>query len=137
LILGWGGPRREAAAWRIAGYWGLAALLVAVMAMYGASGRQTATWTSCWYPQPRMQLAVGVALIVAAARDSLLPFHGWARDVLGAPVSLDCDRRGFDRLGGYVLLRVLGDAEPVGAQLLSPLVAGLAAITVVYAASSY
>src|SRR5260370_6652350 len=22
LILGWGGPRREAAAWRLAGYWG-------------------------------------------------------------------------------------------------------------------
>src|SRR2546428_5813875 len=40
LMLGWGGPRREAATWRLVGYWGLgtAALLVATMTAYAASG---------------------------------------------------------------------------------------------------
>ena len=38
------------------------------------------------------------------------------------------------RLGAYVLLRVLVAGEPDGAKLLAPLIAGLAAITVVYAA---
>jgi NADH-quinone oxidoreductase subunit M len=37
------------------------------------------------------------------------------------------------RLGAYVLLRVLVGAEPIGAQLLSPLLAGLAAATVIFA----
>ena len=37
LILGWGGPRRVGAAWRIVGYWGLgtAALAVGALALYG------------------------------------------------------------------------------------------------------
>src|SRR5260370_35063268 len=40
LILGWGGPRREAAAWRLAGYWGAGTvpLVLAVAALYSATG---------------------------------------------------------------------------------------------------
>src|SRR5207249_5499828 len=40
LILGWGGPRRDAAAWRLVGYWGAGtvALLLAVAGIYVATG---------------------------------------------------------------------------------------------------
>src|SRR2546430_14730508 len=40
LILGWGGPRRDAAAWRLVGYWGAGtvALVLAVAGVYVATG---------------------------------------------------------------------------------------------------
>ena len=40
LVLGWGGPRRESAAWRLAAYWGggSVVLVLAVMGIYVASG---------------------------------------------------------------------------------------------------
>lgn len=140
LVLGWGGPRREAAAWRLVGYWGLGtiALLVAVMALYAASGATSFDMDVVLKAvlTPPAQLAVGAAVIVAAAtRLPLFPLHGWARDVYSeAPVGVAVVVAGSaSRLGAYVLLRVLVGAEPIGAQLLSPLLAGLAAITVVYA----
>jgi NADH-quinone oxidoreductase subunit M len=140
LIFGWGGPRREAAAWRLVGYWGLGtiALLVATMALYVATGGTSFDMDVLLKAtlSPRVQLAVGAALIVAAAtRLPLFPLHGWVRDVYSdAPVGVSVVVAGSaSRLGAYVLLRTLVGSEPIGAQLLSPLVAGLAAITVVYA----
>jgi NADH-quinone oxidoreductase subunit M len=140
LILGWGGPRREAAAWRLMGYWGLGtiALLIATMALYAATGGGSFDMDILLKAtiSPTIQLAVGAAVIVAAAtRLPLFPLHGWVRDVYSeAPVGVSVVVAGSaSRLGGYVLLRVLVGAEPIGAQLLSPLVAGLAAVTVVYA----
>jgi NADH-quinone oxidoreductase subunit M len=140
LVLGWGGPRREAAAWRLVGYWGLGtiALLVAIMTLYAATGGSTFDMDVLLKTtlSPRVQLAIGAAVIVAAAtRLPLFPFHGWVRDVYSeAPVGVGVVVAGSaTRLGAYVLLRVLVGAEPIGAQLLSPLVAVLAAVTVVYA----
>jgi NADH-quinone oxidoreductase subunit M len=140
LILGWGGQRREAAAWRLLGYWGLGtiALLVAIMALYAATGGGSFDMDVLLKAPltPRVQLAVGAALIVAAAtRLPLFPLHGWVRDVYSdAPLGVSVVVAGSaSRLGAYVLLRALVAAEPVGAQLLSPLVAGLAAFTVIYA----
>jgi NADH-quinone oxidoreductase subunit M len=74
-------------------------------------------------------------IVAAATRLPLFPFHGWVRDVYSeAPVGVCVVIAGSaTRLGAYVLLRVLVGAEPIGAQLLSPLVAALAAITVIYA----
>src|SRR5256714_11121910 len=42
LILGWGGPRRSAAAWRLLGYWGFGTgvLAIGVFALYAATGAQ-------------------------------------------------------------------------------------------------
>jgi NADH-quinone oxidoreductase subunit M len=140
LILGWGGPRRESAAWRLVGYWGLGtvALLVAILALYTATGGGSFDMDVLLRAplSPRVQVAVGAALIVAGAtRLPLFPLHGWVRDVYSeAPVGVSVVVAGSaSRLGAYVLLRALVAALPVGAQVLSPLVAAMAAITVVYA----
>ena len=140
LVLGWGGPRREAAAWRLVGYWGLGtiALLVATMALFSATGGSSFDMDVVLKAplSPRVQLAIGAAVIVAAAtRLPLFPFHGWVRDVYSeAPVGVGIVVAGTaTRLGAYVILRILVGAEPIGAQLLSPLLAALAAATVIYA----
>src|SRR4029077_11630293 len=69
LILGWGGPRREAAAWRLVGYWGLGtiALLIAIMGLYAAAGGTTFDMDVLLkiVLSPRGQLAVGAALLLA------------------------------------------------------------------------
>jgi len=141
LVLGWGGARREAATWRLVGYWGFgtAALIVAVMAAYAATGGRSfdmdvllkATLT------PRVQLAIGVALVIAAAtRLPLFPLHGWARDVYSeAPLGVTIVVAGTaSRLGAYLLLRALVAADHDAAHLLSPFIAALAALTIAYAA---
>jgi proton-translocating NADH-quinone oxidoreductase chain M len=140
LVLGWGGSRREGAAWRLVGYWGLglAALMVATMALYAATGGSSFDMDVLLKTaiSPRAQLAVGAALIVAAAtRLPLFPLHGWVRDLYAeAPIGVAVVVAGSaSRLGAYLLLRALVAAEPAGAQLLSPLVAILAALTVGYA----
>ncbi|MHB8587737.1 MAG: complex I subunit 4 family protein [Candidatus Dormibacteraceae bacterium] len=141
LVLGWGGPRRQPAAWRLLGYWGLgtAALVVGTMTLYAAAGGGTfdmdvllkATIGS------RVQLAVGLLMIVAAAtRLPLFPLHGWARDIYSeAPTGVSVIVAGSSsRLGAYLLLRTLVAAEPAAAHLLAPLLAALAAVTVGYGA---
>ena len=140
LVLGWGGPRREAAAWRLAGYWGLGAiaLVVATLTLYSAAGGNSFDMDVLLrVPMaPRVQLVAGLALIVAAATFlPLFPFHGWVGDVYSqAPVGVCVVvAGGATRLGAYLLLRVLVGSEPIGAQLLSPLLALLAAATVIYA----
>ena len=141
LVLGWGGPRRRPAAWRLLGYWslGTAALVVGTMVLYAAAGGGSfdmdvllkATVSS------RVQLAVGLLMIVAAAtRLPLFPLHGWARDAYSeAPIGVTVIVAGSaSRLGAYLLLRTLVAAEPAAAHLLAPLLAALAAVTVGYGA---
>lgn len=141
LVLGWGGPRRHPAAWRLLGYWGLGtgALLVGTMALYAATGGASFDMDVLLKTaiSPRVQLAVGLLMIVAAAtRLPLFPLHGWARDVYGeAPIGVAVIVAGTaSRLGAYLLLRTLVAAEPAAAHLLAPLLAALAALTVGYAA---
>jgi NADH:ubiquinone oxidoreductase subunit 4 (subunit M) len=86
---------------------------------------------------PRVQLAVGILMVVAAAtRLPLFPLHGWARDVYSeAPVGVTVIVAGSaSRLGAYLLLRTLVAAEPAAAHLLAPALAALAALTVGYGA---
>jgi proton-translocating NADH-quinone oxidoreductase chain M len=141
LVLGWGGPRRHPAAWRLLGYWGLGtgALLVGTMALYAATGGASFDMDVLLKTaiSPRVQVAVGLLMIVAAAtRLPLFPLHGWARDVYGeAPIGVAVIVAGTaSRLGAYLLLRTLVAAEPAAAHLLAPLLAALAALTVGYAA---
>ncbi|HET7465540.1 MAG TPA: NADH-quinone oxidoreductase subunit M [Candidatus Dormibacteraeota bacterium] len=141
LILGWGGPRREAAAWRLVGYWGAGtlALVLAVVGLYVASGGTSFDMDVVLKNPigPRAEVVVAVALLIAGAtRLPLFPLHGWARDVYAdAPIGVSVVIAGSaSRLGGYLLLRVLVGGEPDGAKLVAPLVAAVAAITVVYGA---
>ena len=141
LILGWGGPRRNMAAWRLVGYWGLgtAALEIGTLVLYAATGASSFDSDVMLKAalSPRIQLIVTMAMIVAAAtRLPLFPLHGWARDVYAeAPVGVTVVVAGTaSRLGAYLLLRTVVAAEPSAAHLLSPLVAALAALTVAYAA---
>ena len=140
LIIGWGGPRRISAAWRLVGYWGLgtAALAVGALALYAAAGGRSFDMDTVLKASlsPRIQLGISMAMIVAAAtRLPLFPLHGWARDVLAeAPPGVVVAVAGAaSRLGAFLLLRVLIGAEPAAAHLLSPVLAALAALTVGYA----
>jgi NADH-quinone oxidoreductase subunit M len=88
-------------------------------------------------PGPRAQVAIGLAVIVAAAsRLPLLPLHGWARSLLAeAPAGVAILSAGaFARLGGYLLVRLLAGGLHDGARLLAPFLALLGALTVAYAA---
>jgi NADH-quinone oxidoreductase subunit M len=142
LILGWGGPRRNAATWRLIGYWGLGtgALVVATMTLYAVTGGTSFDMDvllKATNISPRVQVVVGLLLIVAAAtRLPLFPFQGWARDLYAeAPIGVTVVVAGSaTRLGAYLLLRTLVAAEPAAAHLLAPLLAALAALTVGYAA---
>jgi NADH-quinone oxidoreductase subunit M len=141
LILGWGGPRRVGAAWRLAGYWGLgtAALAVGVLALYSVTGATSFDMDTLLKSglSPRIQVGVSVAMIVAAAcRLPLFPFHGWARDVLAEspPGVAVVVAAAASRLGAFLLLRTLIGASPSAAHILSPVLAALAALTVGYAA---
>jgi len=140
LVLGWGGPRRTGAAWRLIGYWGLgtAALAVGVFALYAATGGQSFDMDSLLKAQltPRVQISISVVMIIAAAtRLPLFPFHGWIRDVLSeAPPGVTTLVAGAaSRLGAFLILRTVIAAEPAAGHLLSPLLAALAALTVGYA----
>src|SRR5216683_1825178 len=141
LVFGWGGPRREAAAWRLVGYWGVvtAALLVAIMTAYSASGGSSFDMDVLLKTalSPRTQVAIGGALIIAAAtRLPLFPLHGWVKDVYSeAPLGVSVVIAGVaSRLGGYLLLRTFIGADPDAARLLSPVIVALAALTIGYAA---
>lgn len=141
LILGWGGPRRNAATWRLLGYWGLGtgALIVGTLTLYAASGGSSFDMDVLLKASltPRVQLAVGLLMIVAGAtRLPLFPLHGWARDVLSEvpPAVAVLVAGAATRLGAFLLLRTLIGALPAAAHLLAPLLAALAALTVLYAA---
>lgn len=141
LIMGWGGPRRTAATWRLLGYWGAGtvALIVGTMVLYSYTGSKSFDMDTLLKTtiNPRMQLVVALLMLVAAAtRLPVFPLHGWIRDVTAeAPVGVSVIVMGAtSRLGAFLLLRTLIAAEPNAAKLLSPLLAALAALTVGYAA---
>ena len=140
LVLGWGGPRRSTAAWRLLGYWGLGtgALVVGVLALYSIAGGQSFDMDVLLKASlsPRNQIVISVAMIIAAAtRLPLFPLHGWVRDVLAeSPVGVAVIVAGATtRLGAFLLLRTVIAAEPAAGHLLSPVLAALAAMTVGYA----
>lgn len=141
LILGWGGPRRAGAAWRLVGYWGLgtAALVLGTMTLYSVTGGTSfdmETLLKASAVSPRIQIGVSLVMIVAGAtRLPLFPLHGWARDVLAeAPVGVTVViASAAARMGAFIILRTVIGASPAAAHILSPLLAALAALTVGYA----
>ena len=140
LILGWGGPRRTGAAWRLFAYWGFgtATLAVGVLVLYVATGSRSFDMDTLFKTglSSRLQLVVSLIMIVAAAtRLPLFPLHGWIRDVLAeAPPGVVVLVAGAaTRLGAFLILRTVIAAEPSAGHLLSPLLAALAALTVGFA----
>jgi len=140
LVYGWGGPRREAASWRLLGYWafGTAALIAATMTLYAVTGGTSFDMDVLLKTtiSTRVQFAVGILMILAAAtRLPLFPLHGWIRDVCAeAPPGVAVVVAGASaRLGAFLLLRTVIAAEPSAAHILSPVLAALAALTIGYA----
>src|SRR5206468_828030 len=81
-------------------------MLIATMALYaGAGGLSFDMDVLLKTPlSPRVQLAIGAALVIAGAtRLPLFPFHGWVRDVYSdAPVGVSVVIAGSaSRLGAY------------------------------------
>ena len=144
LLLGWGGPRRNTAAWNVLGYWGLgtAALAVGTFALYATNGGTSFDFDTLLKVNgvsSRIQIAVSLVMIFAAAtRLPLFPLHGWIRDVLSeAPVGVTVLVAGAGmRLGALLLLRTVIAAWPAAGHILSPLLAALAALTIAFAGLS-
>lgn len=141
LVWGWGGPLRQRVAARVIalGAFGTVLLIVVAFLLFAFSGGISFNFDYIFKATltPRLQLVVSVLLVVAAAtRLPLVPFHGWLRDLLAeAPPGVAMYAAGaLAPTGGYVLIRVLVANEPAGAGLVAPLVGGLAALTVIYAA---
>jgi len=141
LVLGWGGVRRESAAWRLVGYWGAGtvALILAITGIYAAAGG-TSFDMDVVLKSPvgaRAEVIIGIGLLIAAAtRLPLFPLHGWVRDVYSeAPIGVVVlVASSASRIAGYMLIRVLVAGEPDGAKLLAPVIAAVAALTVAYGA---
>jgi NADH-quinone oxidoreductase subunit M len=140
MVAGYGGARRTGAAGRLLAYWGLgtAALLAGVLLLYSVAGSTSFDLDVLGKasPTPRVQLIIGALFALAAAtRLPLVPFHGWARDVLSeAPAGVVVVVAGAaSRLGGYGLVRLLAGIEHDAARTLAPFLGALAALTVVYA----
>ncbi|HYW27769.1 MAG TPA: NADH-quinone oxidoreductase subunit M [Terriglobales bacterium] len=140
LVAGYGGPRRSLAAGRLLGYWGAgtAALLAGVLLLYSAAGSTSFDLDTLGKAaiSPRVQIVIAVLFALAAAtRLPLVPFHGWAREVLSeAPAGVVVLIAGVaSRLGGYVLVRLYAGIEHDAARTLAPFLGALAALTVVYA----
>ena len=140
LVAGYGGPRRTLAAGRLLAYWGLgsAALLAGAVLLYSAAGSTSFDLDTLSKAtlSPRIQLVIAALFALAAAtRLPLVPFHGWAREVLSeAPAGIVVIVAGVaSRLGGYVLVRLYAGIEHDAARTLAPFLGALAALTVVYA----
>ena len=140
LAAGWGGPRRSAVAGRLLAYWGLgtAALTAGILILYAAAGSSDfdLDTLSKAAPSGRLQVIIGILIAVAAlTRLPLVPFHGWARELLAeAPAGVVVLVAGTaSRLGGYVLVRLLAGIEHDASRTLAPFLGALAALTVLYA----
>lgn len=141
LVLGWSDRRATSAAWRVLGYGALstAAVAAAALMLFRATGSATFEFDSVLKAtvNSRVQVAVGIAVLIAAAtRLPIVPLHGWVRTVVAeAPVGVVVILMGASaRLGAYLVLRVLVGAEKDAAVLLAPFIGVLAAVTVGYAA---
>ncbi|MBO0702709.1 MAG: NADH-quinone oxidoreductase subunit M [Candidatus Dormibacteraeota bacterium] len=141
LAGGWSAERRWRAAGRFAAYWllGSAALLLAVLLLVTATGGHSFQLSALSNGSPTWQFQLVIAILVliaCATRLPIVPLHGWVREMLAeAPPAVALLLMGAaSRIGASVLLELLVGPLHWAAQVLSPVVAGLAALTVVWAA---
>lgn len=141
LAGGWSVERRWRAAGRFAAYWlaGSGALLLAVLLLVVATGGRSFQLIALSGGSPtwQFQLVIGILVLVAAAtRLPIVPLHGWVRETLAElpPAVAVLLMGGASRIGAVVLLELLVGPLHWGARELAPALAGLAALTVVWAA---
>lgn len=141
LAGGWSVERRWRAAGRFAAYWllGSGALLLAVLLLVAATGGQSFQLIALAGGSPswQFQLVIGILVLVACAtRLPIVPLHGWVRETLAElpPAVAVVLMGGASRIGANVLLELWVGPLHWAAKELAPVVAGLAALTVVWAA---
>lgn len=141
LAGGWGVERRWRAAGRFAAYWllGSAALLLAVVLLVVANGSHSfqLVQLSNGSPTWQFQLVIGILVLIACAtRLPIVPLHGWIRETLAeAPPAVAVVLMGSaSRIGASVLLELFVGPLHWAAKEMAPVIAGLAALTVVWAA---
>ncbi len=142
LIGIWGGPRREYAAIKFFLYTlvGSVAMLLAIVGMY----LQTGTWdileTAARQPfanAPTLAaLAFWAVFLGFAIKVPVWPFHTWLPDAhVEAPTAGSVILAGILlKLGAYGMIRILLPIFPDTFRQFAPIVAGLAAISIVYGA---
>jgi NADH-quinone oxidoreductase subunit M len=158
LVGGWGGPRGERAAAKLATYGaiGSMAMLVAFVALSRASGRTflvdgTAVAHTLSIPElartsfaskgpivglPFIQVVWGLLIVAVAFAAPIVPFHGWLADVVAeAPAGAAVLVAGVVvALGPYLLVRVGLGAIPEGARWAASSISVLGVLGVVYGA---
>jgi NADH-quinone oxidoreductase subunit M len=144
LIGIWGGPRREYASIKFFLYTlvGSVAMLLAILAIYFNTGAKTFDILALAQARPfaydpLMQTVAFFAFFVAfAIKVPVWPFHTWLPDAhVEAPTAGSVILAGvLLKLGCYGMFRVLLPTFPAAAQAYAPLVAVLAAISIVYGA---
>jgi NADH-quinone oxidoreductase subunit M len=158
LVGGWGGPRADHAAAKLAGYGALgsAAMLCAFVALSRASGRTflvdgTAALHTLSIPElartsfaarapilglPFHEVTWGLLFVAVAVTTPVVPMHGWLPEVLEeAPAGAGIFVAGIvTALGPYLLVRVGLGAMPEGARWAGASIAALGVISVGYGA---
>lgn len=156
LVGGWGGPRADHAAAKLAGYGALGsgAMLCAFVALSHASGRTflvdgTAVAHTLSIPElartsfaarapilgmPFHEVTWVLLFVAVAVATPVVPLHGWLPEVIEeAPAGAGILITGIvTGLGPYLLVRVGLGAMPEGARWAGPSIAALGVLSVAY-----
>jgi len=140
LIDQWGGPRRQTASLNFVLYTmgGSVFMLVSLLMIYTSSGEHATTFpamTKAALALPRdEQILVFLGLLIGfGVKMPSFPLHGWlplAHVEAPSPVSILLSGA-LLKMGAYGIIRAIG-MLPEATQVLQPLLAGLALISIVY-----
>ena len=149
MVVIWGSTKRvtkEYAGMKLTIYLliGSALLLVAMVALYLAAGKQgnptfmfdQLALRQDLYSPGFQKVAFGLMLFGFGSLISMFPLHSWSPDgYAGAPTAVSMIHAGvLKKIGGYGLIRLGVMVLPVGAAFWAPLIAAFAVINVLYAA---
>ena len=137
----WGGPKKKYAAMKflIFTHVGSTVMLLGFIALYVFS--QPHTFDLVVLSNARLPLALQIPMAVAvffgfAVKLPVVPFHTWLPDAhVEAPAPISVLLAGLLlKMGGYGFIRVMLGAFPEASRFLSPVLMGLAVLTMFYGA---